>query len=118
MSRFITAILLSVVIVFCSCGASKEDRQNIDAAILIHNTRVHGKFVEDSLQEDSRFQIENMRIKNDPQFSLLLKRNGMSFKNDWNNPYSIEKDYALTYDKYVEYCDKNGKNVKTFYKEL
>lgn len=116
--KIVIVVLLSFMFTFSSCGPSKADRQNVDAAIIIHNTTVYNDFVKDSLDADTKFQIENLNIKDDPKFRLLLIRNGIHFKNKWNNPYIIEKDFELTYDKYIEYCDKNGKRKSDFYKEL
>lgn len=116
MTKIRTAILLSVVLI--GCGISATDKENIEASIAIHNSRVGQEYVKDSLDADTKFQIENIRIKDDPQFQLLLIRNGLSFKNNWNRPYTIEKDYELTYEKYLEFCDKNNKDEKTFHKSL
>lgn len=117
MKKILTTILLSVVIL-TSCGISEVDRENIEASIAVHNSQVRQDFVKDSLDADVEFQIENAKIKDAPEFKILLIKKGASFKNAWNNPYDIKKDYELTYDKYIQFCEKNSKDEKTFHKEL
>lgn len=112
--KIITAILLSVALF--SCGLSKSEKRKIELMITLHNMKVHNKFVTDSLKEDVRIQIENIRLKGMKELEDYRITNGRSFKRKWNEPYDITKDFELTMNKYLDYCKANTKDPETFYK--
>lgn len=113
--KILTAILLSVTILL-SCGLSKSKKEHIRTMILLHNSKAYYKFSVDSLKEMERESIRYIKIHKTEEFKEYLRAHGITFKNQWNQPYEISKDYNLSLDKYIEYCKANGKDVETFYK--
>lgn len=112
--KILVAWLLSML--FLSCGMSKDEKSKIETMIILHNVNVGGRFASDSIKEMERLTIENLRIHKEPEFEDYLRTKGRTYKNNWNTPYEISKDFNLTFDKYTEYCEANNKDPKTFYK--
>jgi hypothetical protein len=107
--------LLIIACFFVTSCQSKPNEDTFNTWLLIHNQKAHYNFFKDSLDQASAIEIEYI---GNPDKSLLherLKSSGDVFKDKWNEPYDISKDYNLTMEKYLDYCKANGKDPKTFY---
>jgi len=62
-----------------------------------------------------RLRIEPKEPWNSKTLKNYLMTHGVVFKDQWNEPYLIAKDYKLTLHKYLEYCKANNKDIKSFY---
>ena len=109
-------LLVTALFTIVSCGISANDKDRINFFINFHNTNVYGDFQLDSIRHDGDLRINYIDLKNSPQLISYLESSGQVYKNNWNKPYSISKDYELTFDKYLEYCKANNKDIKTYYK--
>ena len=108
------------VIILLSCrdsGLSEEEKSHIQTLIQSKNATVYLKFVKDSLAEDLRTRRKFELLPVD-SIRDYLKSHGQVYANEWNQPYDINKDYKLTVQKYLDYCEANGKDPKSFYKIL
>lgn len=116
--KILTAILLSVAIFLGACKdeMSPSERSNIELMISLHNTKAYMQFIKDSMSEMGKVKVNYIQLKNTKELNEYLESHGAVFKNQWNSPYKIERDFDLTYDKYIEFCKANKKDQKIFYK--
>jgi hypothetical protein len=107
-------LIILVIISVYSCGLSESDKENIRITINLHNIDVKHKFSMDSIQEATNKKINLLGVIPENQWDDHVKIHMAVFKNEWNNPYKIERDYNLTLESYLSYCKTMGYDSKTY----
>lgn len=112
----LTLAALPTVLSCRSGGLSEETKGSIKLYIDMHNVKTGTKFSMDSIDEATRYKISIIQYKNDVDVEDFTKTHMEVFANEWNKPYSIQKDRFLTMDRYLEYCKANNLDAETYYK--
>lgn len=108
-------ILLLSIFVLSSCGMSKDDKDTLEANILIHNTKASYQFI--SARNDEELRL-NMKYFGKKEKQTMINLDLAAWESEWFRFYDIKKDTALTMEKYLEYCKANGFDPKTKIKFL
>ena len=97
-----------------SCGLSDSEKESMNISITIHNNDAKLKFDLDSLQEVTNYKIKLLGVIPKNEWDSRINSYMMSFRNHWNDPYKIERDYNLTLESYLTYCKTMGYDPKTY----
>lgn len=111
-TKSILFIILSLVLY--SCGLSKSDEENIRFLIGMHNNDIRLQYALDSIEAASDYKISLIRVIPENEQDQYIQTHMTVFENEWNSPYKIEKDYNLTLESYLSYCETMGYDPKTF----
>ena len=114
MKTYSILFLLIFSSVLYSCGLSESDMAGIQLSIDIHNSDNRLQYRLDSIQEVSDYKISLLGIIPENQWGKYIEPHMNVFENEWNSPYKIEKDYELTMESYLSYCETMGYDPKTF----
>lgn len=107
-------ILLALLVFALSCsGLSKNEKESLDAKIMVHNISAALQYKLAAIDEDTRLQIRY--IDYDKAAKEKITRLSMQqFNRNYNEPYDIKKDSTLDLDKYLKYCKAHGYDPVTY----
>jgi|LakMenE01Jun11ns_1017448.scaffolds.fasta_scaffold9245467_2 hypothetical protein len=107
--------ILTLTIFISSCGLNESDKSYINHSLSIHNISQHLNFTRDSIDEATNYTIiELLGVVPKKDWDKFVNEHMAVYKNEWNKPYQIEKDYNLTLDEYLSYCKTMGYDPKTY----
>ena len=106
-------LLLALLIV--SCGPSQKDKSKIELAILGHNIEMGKITLQEKLNridEETKITTLYIQMGHNAEEAKKLARHNIDSINGLmpSMPlhYDVARDTALTYEKYMEYCNKNN----------
>ena len=111
-TKSILFIILSLVLY--SCGLSESEKANIKFSIDLHNNDNYFQYRSDSREVASNYKISLIGLIPENEQDQYIQTHMEVFENEWNSPYKIEKDYNLTLESYLSYCETMGYDPKTF----
>lgn len=104
-------IVLFLFLISCKSGG---DNELMKTKLFIHNKNAALKYQYAEIDAETNSQIKYMKYKGDSDYQNLIDLELKSFRLSWNKPYDIQKDSALTYEKYEEYCKAHGYDKETY----
>lgn len=116
-------ILTLLFLIFLSaCGDKKDqygltefERNLIEMKLKHRNQDNAVEFEFAVMDKQTDLIITDMRIGRDTMITQKLRKLELEkFISDYNDPYDIAKDTALTYEKYADYCKAHNYDVKTY----
>jgi hypothetical protein len=114
-------MLLTLITIMLLIGCSSEEMSKDELAALqiyinVHNSKALTDLNIAWIKEEGNLEIEHFNIRKTSEFARYKESSEAVFRSNWNKPYQIHKDTALTIKSYLEYCKANGKDPKAFYK--
>lgn len=99
-----------ILIIFGSCN-SNNNNLLMKTKLFIHNENAALKYKREANKTEGNYRI---KYKGQPDYAKLIDLEMESFRLGWNNPYDIQKDSTLTYEKYKKYCKAHGYDEDTY----
>lgn len=108
---------MGLLLVFaCAChGLSRSDREYIRISIETHNIMAQVKYISD-LHNETEMLI--YKYGHTPEDDSMKSAELATWKARWNNPYWINRDTALTVDKFMEFCEARKLDPKHYVDQI
>jgi hypothetical protein len=114
--KILIALIASLTLIACG-GLSEKEKKGLEFRLSLRNINATTNYQVARINERARLEIKYIGYsKADTAKAIPLEL--QIFDRQWNSPYDIKRDTAITLDKYLDYCEKHNKNPKYFIDEL
>lgn len=102
--------IVILLIILTSChGLTRSDREYIRIRIESHNVAAQVKYI---------YDLHNETVTLSPEDDSLKAAELSAWKARWNDPYLINRDTALTVDKFMEFCEARKLDPKKYVDQI
>lgn len=112
--KYLVLILCLSSLWACSGELSQKEREELAHYINLHNSEAKTQMDIALIKEETEYKIRHMDQSKEEWFSQKLRSHLNLFAMNYNQPYDIRKDTALTVEKYLQYCKAHNYAPKEY----